>query len=80
LSTYQVTIVSHVNVSATCQFVVVLFIFVQFSLDIRYFCLIQFLYLLFLFNLVSIFVKMEQFFPFQVETKFKFLLILYIYF
>jgi len=38
LSTCQVTIVSRVNVSATCQFVVVLFIFVQFSLDIRYFC------------------------------------------
>jgi len=38
LSTYQVTIIPRVNVSDTCQFVVVLFLFVQFSLDICYFC------------------------------------------
>jgi len=44
----------------TCQFVVVLFIFVQFSSDIRYFCTIQFLYSLFLFNLVPNFVKIEH--------------------
>jgi len=61
LSTCQVTIVSRVNASAMCEFVVVLFLFVQFNLDIRYFCSIQFLYSLFLFNLVPIFVKMEQF-------------------
>jgi len=59
LSMFQVTIVQRVNVSATCQFVVVLFIFVQFSPDIRYFCLIYSLYSLFLFNLVPIFVKMK---------------------
>jgi len=40
VSTCQVTIVPRVNASATCQFVVVLFTFVQFSSDIRYFCLI----------------------------------------
>jgi len=35
LSTCQVTIVSHVNASATCQFFIVLLFFVQFSPDIR---------------------------------------------
>jgi len=55
----QVTIVPHVNASATCQFMVVLFLFV--SLNIRYFCSIQSLYSLFLFNLVTNFVKIEPF-------------------
>jgi len=56
---FQVTIVPCVNVSVTCQLVVVLFIFVQFSPDIRYFCSILSLYLLFLFNLVSTFGKIK---------------------
>jgi len=34
---YQVTIVSRVNTSATCQFVVVLLFFIQFSPYIHYF-------------------------------------------
>jgi len=54
----------HVSV---CNFIII--IFVQFSLYIRYF-LIQFLYSLFLFNLVTNFVKIEQFCPFQIETNF----------
>jgi len=37
MSTCQVTIMPRVTTSATCQFVVVLFLFVQFSSDIRYF-------------------------------------------
>jgi len=41
LSMCQVTIVSRVNISVTCHFVVVLFLFVQLSSDIRYFCSIQ---------------------------------------
>ena len=61
MSICQVTIVPRVNASATCQFVVVLFIFVQFSPDIGYFCSIQSLYSLFLFNLVPNFVKIEPF-------------------
>jgi len=71
MSTCQVTIVPRVNASATCQFLVVLFflfnlvpilaIFVQFSPYIRYFCSIQSLYSLFLFNLVPNFVKIELF-------------------
>jgi len=35
--TCQVTIVPHVNASVTSQFVVVLFPFVQFNLNISYF-------------------------------------------
>jgi len=61
VSMCQVTIVPHVNASVTCQFVGVLFIFVQFSPDIRYFCSIRSLYSLFLFNLVPNFVKIEPF-------------------
>jgi len=61
LSTCQDTIVPCVNASATCQFVAVLFLFVQFSPDIRYFCSIESLYSLFLFNLVPNFVKIEPF-------------------
>jgi len=38
MSTCQVTIVPRVNASATCQFVVALFLFIQFSPNIRYFC------------------------------------------
>jgi len=34
---FQVTIVSRVNANVMCQFVVVLFLFVQFSLNIHYF-------------------------------------------
>jgi len=60
LSTCQVTIVPRVNVSATCQFVVVLFLFVQFIPDNPYFCSIQSLYSLFLFNLVPNFVRMRM--------------------
>jgi len=61
LFTCQVTIVPHVNANATCQFVVVLFLSVQSSLDIVIFCSIQSLYSLFLFILIPNFVKMEQF-------------------
>jgi len=38
IDTYQVTIVSGLNVSVTCPFVVVLFSFVQFNPYICYFC------------------------------------------
>jgi len=65
-------LVPRVNASVTYQLLVILFLFVQFNPDIRYFCSIQSLYSLLLFNLVSIFVKIEQIFPFQVETKFNF--------
>jgi len=37
MSTCQVIIVPRANASATCQFMVVLFLFVQFSFNIRYF-------------------------------------------
>ena len=52
LSTCQVIIVPRVNVSATCQFMVVLFFFS-----------IKFLYSLFLFNLVPFFVKIMMYEP-----------------
>ena len=48
-----------VSASVTCQFVI-----------IYIFCLIQSLYSLFLFNLVPIFVKINQFCPFQIDIKF----------
>jgi len=54
----QVTIVPRVNASVTYGNII---FFVQFSSYIRYFCSIQSLYSLFLFNLVPNFVKIEPF-------------------
>jgi len=68
LSMCHVNIVSCVNVSTTCEFVVVLFSFVQFSPYIGYFSPISSLYSLFF--LVPILVKMKQFCSFQIDTKF----------
>ena len=61
MSTCQVTIVSCVNASVTCQCVVLLILFVQFRLNICYFYSIQSIYSLILFNLVPNFVKLEQY-------------------